>query len=68
MSSLKTAGMVLGPLDIEPNRKIRATVSVAKYFERYINDELDDEPSSNSKGKEKDKGRDYKYQDTDFGL
>ena len=68
MSSLKTAGMVLGPLDIEPNKKIRATVSVAQYFERYINNELDDEPSSNSKGKDKDKGRDYKYQDIDFGL
>jgi len=68
MSCLKSAGMVLGPMDIEPNKKIRATVSVAQYFERYINNELDDEPSSNSKGKDKDKGRDYKYQDVDFGL
>ena len=68
MSCLKSASRILGPMDIEPNKKIRATVSVAKYFERYINNELDDEPSSNSKGKDKDKGRDYKYQDIDFGL
>jgi len=64
MSSLKSAGMVLGPLDIEPGRKVRATVKVARYFERYINDDLDDEPSDNSKGK----GRDYKCKDIDFGL
>ena len=68
MSCLKSASRILGPMDIEPNKKIRATVSVAKYFERYINNELDDEPSSNSKGKDKDKGRDFKYQDIDFGL
>ena len=68
MSCLKSASRVLGPMDIEPNKKIRATVSVAKYFEQYINNELDDEPSSNSKGKDKDKGRDYKYPDIDFGL
>ena len=68
MSCLKSASRILGPMDIEPNKKIRATVSVAKYFERYINNELDDEPSSNSKGKDKDKGRDYKYQDIAFGL
>ena len=68
MSCLKSASRVLGPMDIEPNKKIRATVSVAKYFERYINNELDDEPSSNSKGKDKDKGRNYKYKDIDFGL
>jgi len=68
MSSLKTAGMVLGPMDIEPRKKVLATVSVAQYFERYINNELNDEPSSNSKGNDKDKGGDYKYKDTDFGL
>jgi len=68
MSSLKTAGMVIGPLDMEPKDKVLLTVDTAKYFEKYINDELDDEPSSNSKGKDKDKGRNYKYKDTDFGL
>jgi len=66
MSCLKSAGMVLGPMDIEPKRKVLAAVSVAKYFEQYINNELDDEPSSNSKGNDKD--RDYKYKDIDFGL
>ncbi len=49
-------------------KKVLATVSVAKYFERYINDEFDDEPSGNSKGNDKDKGRDYKCKDIDFGL
>jgi len=68
MSCLKSAGMVLGPMDIEPRKNVLATVSVAKYFERYINDELDDEPPSNSKGNDKDKDRDYKYKDIDFGL
>ena len=68
MSCLKSAGMVLGPMDIEPKKKVLATVSVAQYFERYINNELDDEPSSNSKGKDKDNGKDYKYQNIDFGL
>jgi hypothetical protein len=68
MSCLKSASRVLGPMDIEPNKKIRATVSVAKYFERYINNELDDDPSSNSKGKDKDKGRNHKPNDIDFGL
>ena len=67
MSCLKSASSILGPMDIEPN-KIRATVSVAKYFEKYINNELDDEPSGNSKGNDKDKDRDYKYKDIDFGL
>ena len=55
MSCLKSAGMVLGPMDIEPKRKVLATVSVAKYFERYINNEFDDESSGNAKGKGKDK-------------
>ena len=68
MSCLKSAGMVLGPMDIEPKKKILATVSVAKYFERYINNELDDEPSRNSKGNDKDKGGDYTYKDIDLGL
>ena len=68
MSSLKTAGMVLGPLDIEPNKKIRATVSVAKYFEKYINDDLDDEPSDDSRAKAKDEDRNYRHKDIDFGL
>lgn len=68
MSCLKSASRILGPMDIEPNKKIRSTVSVAKYFERYINNELDDEPSSNSKCNDKDKGRDYKYKDVEFGL
>jgi len=66
MSCLKSAGMVLDPMDIEPKKKVLAAVSVAKYFERYINNELDDEPSTNSKGKDKDKDRNYKY--IDFGL
>jgi len=68
MSCLKSAGMVLGPMGIEPKKKVLATVSVAKYFERYINNELDDEPSGNAKGKDKDEDRNYKYKDIDFGL
>jgi len=68
MSCLKSASRILGPMDIEPKKKILATVSVAKYFERYINNELDDEPSNNSKGNDKDKGSDYKYKDIDFWL
>jgi hypothetical protein len=68
MSCLKSASRILGPMDIEPKKKILATVSVAKYFERCINNELDDEPSNNSKGNDKDKGSDYKYKDIDFWL
>ncbi len=68
MSCLKSASRILGPMDIEPNKKIRATVSVAQYFERYINNELDDEPSSNSTRNDKDKDRNYKYKVIDFGL
>ncbi len=68
MSSLKTAGMVLGPMDIEPRKKVLATVSVAKYFERYINNDLDDEPSDDSSAKAKDEDRNYRHKDIDFGL
>lgn len=68
MSCLKSASRILGPMDIEPKKKIKATVSVAQYFERYINNELDDEPSSNSKVKDKNKDRKHKYQGTSLGL
>jgi hypothetical protein len=65
MSCLKSAGMILGPMDIEPRKKVLATVSVAKYFERYINDELDGESAGNTEDG-KDKRR--KYKDPDFGF
>ena len=68
MSSLKTAGMVLGPLDMEPKEKVLLTVDTARYFEKYINDELDNEPSSNSKVKDKNKDRKHKYHGTSLGL
>ena len=68
MSSLKTAGIVLGPLDMEPKEKVLLTVDTARYFEKYINDELDNEPSSNSKVKDKNKDRKHKYQGTSLGL
>jgi hypothetical protein len=70
MSCLKSASRILGPMDIDPNKKIKATVSVAQYFERYINNELDDEPSSNSRPKTKprDEDRNNGYKDIDFGL
>ena len=68
MSCLKSASRILGPMDIEPNKKIRATVSVAKYFEKYINDDLDDAPSDDSRAKAKDEDRNYRHKDIDFGL
>jgi hypothetical protein len=68
MSSLKTAGMVLGPLDMEPREKVLLTVDTARYFEKYINDELDNEPSGNSKINDKNKDRKHKYQGTSLGL
>jgi hypothetical protein len=68
MSSLKTAGMVLGPVDMEPKEKVLLTVDTARYFEKYINDELDNEPSSNSMVKNKNKDLKHKYQGTHFGL
>jgi len=68
MSSLKTAGMVLGPLDMEPKEKVLLTVDTARNFEKYINDELDNEPSSNSKVKDKNKDRKHKYQGASLGL
>jgi len=61
MSCLKSAGMVIGPLDVEPRKKVKLTVAAARYFERYINNEADDEPPSNSEGKDKN----HKYQGTD---
>ena len=68
MSSLKTAGMVLGPLDMEPKEKVLLTVDTARYFEKYINDELDNEPSSNSQVKARNKDRKHKYHGTRLGL
>jgi hypothetical protein len=68
MSSLKTAGMVLGPLDMEPKEKVLLTVDTARYFEKYINDELDNEPSSNSKSKARNKDSKHKYQGTSLAL
>jgi len=68
MSSLKTAGMVLGPLDMEPKEKVLLTVDTARYFEKYINDELDNEPSSNSQVKARNKDSKHKYHGTSLGL
>ncbi|MFX1562188.1 MAG: hypothetical protein ACFFDP_02645 [Promethearchaeota archaeon] len=68
MSSLKTAGMVLGPLDMEPREKVLLTVDTARYFEKYINDELDNEPSGNSKVNGKNKDRKHEYRGTSLGL
>ncbi len=68
MSSLKTAGMVLGPLDMEPKEKVLLTVDTARYFEKYINDELDNEPSSNSQVKARNMDSKHKYHGTRLGL
>ena len=68
MSSLKTAGMVLGPLDMEPKDKVLLTVDTARYFEKYINDELDNEPSSTPKSKARNKDKTHKYQGTSLRL
>jgi len=70
MSCLKSASRILGPMDIDPNKKIKATVSVAQYFEKYINNELDNEPSSDSRARTKarDEDRNNGYKDIDFGL
>jgi len=68
MSSLKTAGMVLGSLDMEPKDKVLLTVDTARYFEKYINDELDNEPSSTPKSKARNKDSKHKYHGTSLGL
>lgn len=41
--------MTLGPLDIEPKKKVRLTIEAAKLFEKYINDVPPSESSDDSK-------------------
>jgi hypothetical protein len=45
MSCLKSAAMIFGNLDEEPEKKIDLTVAAATHFEKYISDGLPDKLS-----------------------
>jgi len=52
----------------KPKEKVLLTVDTARYFEKYINDELDNEPSNTPKSKARNRDSKHKYQGTSLGL